>query len=91
MISTHTALNLKRLMVENWEDQLSVEFVKQFSKDNPDANTDLLKNVDKEWLNIIETFGGEHSWLDFWTQVKLCEHEFIEADLSKDYSKLLVY
>ena len=39
--------------------------------------------MDKEWLNIIETFGGEHSWLDFWTQVKLCEHEFIEADLIK--------
>ena len=82
------SLKFKRLMVENWDGSNYPEFVKQFCKDNPEANTDLLKNVDKEWLNIIETFGGEHSWLDFWTQVKLCEHEFIEADLIKDYHKI---
>jgi len=82
------SVKFKRLMVENWDGSNYPEFVKQFCKDNPDANTDLLKNVDKQWLNIVEQFGGMDNWLDFWTQVKLCKHEFIEVDLIKDYHKI---
>tara|TARA_B100000809_G_C14980092_1_gene474191 strand:- start:262 stop:732 length:471 start_codon:yes stop_codon:yes gene_type:complete len=72
-------------MVEEWDGIDYPAFVKQWCEDNPDANTLLLKSVDKEWLNIIEEFGGMDNWLDFWIQVKLCKHEFLEVDLVNNH------
>ena len=79
------SIKFKRLMVKEWDGIDYPAFVKQWCEDNPDANTLLLKSVDKEWLNIIEEFGGMDNWLDFWIQVKLCKHEFLEVDLVNNH------
>ena len=82
------SVKFKRLMVEKWDGFDYPAFVKQFCEDNPDANALLLKQVDKQWLNIVEQFGGMDNWLDFWMQVKLCKHEFLEVDLVNNHKAI---
>jgi hypothetical protein len=82
------SVKFKRLMVEKWDGFDYPAFVEQYCKDNPDANSMLLKDVHKQWLNIVEQFDGMDSWLDFWMQIKLCKHEFIEADIIHNHKKI---
>ena len=82
------SVKFKRLMVEEWNGIDYPAFVKQWCEDNLDANTLLLKSVDKEWLNIVEQFGGMDSWLDFWMQVRLCKHEFLTVDLVNNHKEI---
>tara|TARA_B110000467_G_C18326230_1_gene489227 strand:- start:1728 stop:2798 length:1071 start_codon:yes stop_codon:yes gene_type:complete len=82
------SVKFKRHMVENWDGIDYTAFVKEWCAVNPEANIQLLKHVDKEWLNIVKQFGGMDSWLDFWMQVKLCNHEFLTVDLVNNYSEI---
>lgn len=78
----------KRDLLAEWNGIDYPAYVKSWCERNPEANTLLLKQVDKQWNNILEHFGGEHSWLDFWMQVQLCEHTVLEVDLVKDHKKI---
>lgn len=82
------SLKFKRLMVENWDGIDYPAFVEQFCSKYPEANSLLLKDAKKQWASILEHFGGENNWLDFWCQVGCMEHEFIEVDLISGHKQI---
>ena len=82
------SLKFKRLMVEYWDGIDYPAFVEEFCRKYPEANSLLLKDAKKQWASIIEHFGGENNWLDFWCQVGGMKHEFIEVDLISGHKQI---
>ena len=79
----------KQHMIENWDGVDYPAFVKQWCNNNPDANTELLHQVDSKWNDTIEHFGGETKWKHFWEDVQLCKHNFYTLDLITQNSEIL--
>jgi hypothetical protein len=82
------SVQFKRDTIKNWDGNDYPTWVKEWVHAHPEANAELLKHVDKEWLNIVKQFGGKQQWLDFWVQVQMCEHEFLTVDLVNNHKEI---
>ena len=83
------SVQFKKDLFANWQGQDLVAWVDAWCKANPGKNTDLQYLVNERWPNIIEQFGGQQSWLNFWNKVRECNVRFLNIDLVNRSSDLI--
>ena len=83
------SVQFKKDLFANWQGQDLVAWVDAWCEANPVKNTDLQYLVNERWPNIIEQFGGQQSWLNFWNKVRECNVRFPNIDLVNRSSDLL--
>ena len=75
------SVQFKKDLFANWHGQDLVAWVDAWCKANPGKNTDLQHLVAERWPGIVDQFGGQQSWLEFWNKVRNCDCRFIVADV----------
>ena len=84
------SVKFKRETLKMWDGEDYPGWVKAWCERNPDANKDLLDLTVERWPNVIDQFGGQSSWQDFWTQISFCDHTVVQADLINGQDELFV-
>lgn len=82
------SVKFKRDTMKFWDGSDYPGWVNEWLKQNPDANDSLLYLVKERWPTVVEQFGGESSWRDFWTQVSFCDYEIVQCDLINNHDML---
>jgi len=83
------SVQFKKDLFADWQGQDLVAWVDAWCKANPGKNTDLQYLVDERWPSIVEQFGGQQSWLNFWNKVRECDVRFLNIDLVNRSSDLI--
>ena len=82
------SVRFKRDTLKMWDGEDYPAWVEQWCKNNPDANADLLDLTKERWPNVVDQFGGQQSWQNFWTQISFCDHTVLQADLIHNQQEL---
>lgn len=80
--------NFKRETLKQWDGTDYPGWVQAWCERNPEANQELVPMVQQRWPGVLEQFGGEDSFNDFWTQVSFSDHTVLEVDLISNSDKL---
>lgn len=71
----------KRDTLKHWDGKNYPDWVALWCHAHPGVNDKLLPLTRERWPGVIDQFGGEYEWLEFWNKVKSCKHEVVVADL----------
>jgi hypothetical protein len=71
-----------------WDGQDFPAWVDRWIAEHPGVNTRLHYLVKERWPIVVDQFGGDASWLEFWNKIRECEHTVMQADLIHGHDKL---
>ena len=71
----------KRETLKQWDGTDYPAWVQAWCERNPEANQELVPMVQERWPSVLEQFGGQESFDDFWTQVSFSDHTVLEVDI----------
>lgn len=80
--------NFKRETLKQWDGTDYPGWVEAWCERNPEANNELLPMVRDRWPSVLEKFGGQDSFDDFWIQVSFSDHTVLEVDIINDSDAL---
>lgn len=83
-----SSVKFKQDTMQHWDGVDYVEWVESWVKQNPDCNKRLLPLTHERWPIVVDQFGGQQRWLEFWRKIQTCKHEVIQADLIYGHDKL---
>lgn len=71
----------KRETLKQWDGTNYPAWVDDWCERNPQANLDLQPLVIDKWYGVLNQFGGQRNFEDFWIQVSFSDHTVVECDL----------
>jgi hypothetical protein len=75
--------------LNEWDGHDYVNWVNIWCERNPEANQDLKQLVAERWPTVVDQFGGQASWLEFWNRVRKLDHQVVQCDIIQDHQQLL--
>jgi hypothetical protein len=79
----------RRDTLAEWDGEDYVSWVNTWCERNPDANQDLKYLVAERWPTVVDQFGGQASWLEFWNRVRKLDNQVIQCDIITNSQYLL--
>jgi hypothetical protein len=79
----------KRDTLKHWDGRDYPRWVSEWCDSNPKANDSLRGIVRERWPGIVDQFGGDESWQDYWAQISACNYEVIQCDLIHDHDTII--
>lgn len=96
-----SALEVKRLLLEEWDGQDFPAFIRFVFRKLPspaahyhlwdDLTPDTLerRSAQRAWERELELWGGEHAFEEHWSRYRRIRHDFVRCDLLGDAARLL--
>lgn len=78
----------KRDTLEQWDGENYTAWVDDWCASHPQADDSLKHMVAERWPIVVDQFGGQASWLEFWKNVQQSQWQVVECDLINNHSSL---
>lgn len=74
--------------LNNWNGEDYPAWVKEWVKEHPEANSNLLDLTTTMWPKVVNEFGGKTEWLDTWKRIQKSKWVVRHIDLIADHDQL---